>query len=56
MHYGLVADYFGYCFIFPGLLNSVAADRVKVFTTSKTFAILTCINAKLRCIEGCGLL
>ena len=29
---------------------------IKVFTTRKTFAILTCINTKLRCIEDCGLL
>ena len=41
---------------FYGLLNSVTADLIKVFTTSKTFAILTCINANLRCIKDCGLL
>ena len=29
---------------------------IKVFTTSKTFAILTCINTNLRCIKDCGLL
>ena len=40
----------------PSLLNSVAADLIKVFTTSKTFAILTCINTNLRCIKDCGLL
>ena len=41
------------------LLNSVAADLyffIKAFTTSKTFAILTCINANLRCIKDYGLL
>ena len=54
--YDLVADKFGCCFIFLWLLNSVAADLIKVFTTSKTFTILTWINTKLRCIEDCGLL
>ena len=29
----------------------MAADLIKVFTTSKTFAILTCINTNLRCIK-----
>ena len=29
---------------------------VKVFTASKTFTILTCINTNLRCIKDCGLL
>ena len=38
------------------LLNSVAADLIKVFAISKTFTILICINTKLRCIEGYGLL
>ena len=33
------------------LLISVAADLIKVLTTSKTFAILTCININLGCIE-----
>ena len=54
--YDLVADKFGCCFIFLWLLNSVAADLIKVFTTSKTFAILTCINTDLRCIKDCGVL
>ena len=34
----------------------MAADLIKIFTTSKTFAILTWINTKLRCAEDCGLL
>ena len=34
----------------------MAAEFIKVFTTSKTFAILTWINTKLRCTEDCGLL
>ena len=34
----------------------MAADLIKVFAISKTFAILICINTKLRCIEDCGLL
>ena len=38
------------------LLISVAADLIKVLTTSKTFAILTCININLGCIKDCGLL
>ena len=45
------------------LLNSLILSRtepkkifIKVFTTSKTFAILTCINTNLRCIKDCGLL
>ena len=52
----MVAAYFGCCFIFPWLLNNVAADLIKVLTTSKTFAILTCINTNLRCIKDCELL
>ena len=51
----LVGDYFGCCFIFSRLLNSVAADLIKVFTASKIFAILTCINTNLRYITNCGL-
>ena len=34
----------------------MAADLIKVFTTSKTFAILTCINTNLRCIKDCRLM
>ena len=43
-------------FIFSWFLNSVAAGLIKVFTTSKTFAVLTCINTDLRCIKDCELL
>ena len=54
----MVADYCGCC-----LLDSLIPSKgfklrtkpkryffIKVFTTSKTFAILTCINTNLRCI------
>ena len=34
----------------------MAADLIKVFTISKTSAILICINTKLRYIKDCGLL
>ena len=52
----MVSDYFGCCFLFSGLLNSVATDIIKVFATSKPFEILTRINLNLSCIKDCGLL
>ena len=47
-----VALYFDGCWIVWLLIYIF----IKVFTTSKTFAILTCTNTNLRCIKGCGLL
>ena len=45
-----------YIFMAAEYFGSWSVFFIKVFTTSKTFAILTCINTNLRCIKDCGLL
>ena len=58
----MVADWCGFCFTFLWIF--MAAEYcgcwsiffIKFFTTSKTFAILTCINTNLRRVKDCGLL
>ena len=45
-----------YIFMAAKYTGCWSVSFIKVFTTRKTFAILTCINTKLRCIEDCGLL